>query len=481
MNNPNFGERRRVGLPVAQNDDGDVILLSTGQRSGDSRLEWTALKFRSRPYAVAFLLAAGAAVVQAALLKWWTAGAAATVLYMPAIVGSTLLGPGPGVLALIVSALANWALWKGGLVSGGGLAELALFGASSALTVAVLGSNWRARAPAADPLFKAVQDVSIEGVAIYRATFDRGGRIVDFEYRYANPAACAIMRCRADDIAGARLLQRLPQARDHPQLFARYVRVFETGETSEAEYELGGRWFHSTAAKLGDGLVVTVQDVSARRRADEAQKLLLAELNHRVRNLLASVIAMVVQAERGASSAAELRDELSARLHALSRAHHLLSASAWSEAGVAEVVRSTLEPHLGVEPTRFQIDGASFKVTSDTALALNMALHELATNAMKYGALTAAQGKIAIRWFADPDRPAFVRLIWIESGGPAVSAPERDGFGTRLLSRAFASCGGEAKVRFRPEGVVSELVFARADASPGASGAGSTSSGEGLP
>ena len=76
-------------------------------RSGDFRLEWTALEFRSRPYAVAFLLAAIAAVAQAALLKWWAAGAAATVLYMPAIVGSTLLGPGPGVLALAVSALAD--------------------------------------------------------------------------------------------------------------------------------------------------------------------------------------------------------------------------------------------------------------------------------------------------------------------------------------------------------------------------------------
>jgi two-component sensor histidine kinase len=138
--------------------------------------------------------------------------------------------------------------------------------------------------------------------------------------------------------------------------------VFETGRTSEAEYELGGRWFHSTVARLRDGIVVTVQDVSARKRADEAQKLLLAELNHRVRNLLASVIAMVAQAERGASSAADFRDKLSSRLHALSRAHHLLSASAWSEAGVGDVVRSTLEPHLGADSTRFQIDGDAFKV-----------------------------------------------------------------------------------------------------------------------
>ena len=280
---------------------------------------------------------------------------------------------------------------------------------------------------------------------VYRAALDRAGRVVDFEYRYANPAACAIMRGRPTDIAGRMLLERLPEARDHPQLFPRYVRVFETGRTSEAEYELGGHWFHSTVAKLADGIVVTVQDVSERKRSEEAQKLLLAELNHRVRNLLASVIAMVSQAERGASSPADLRDKLSSRLHALSRAHHLLSAGAWSEAGVAEVVRSTLEPHLIADPLRFHIEGGAFKVTSDTALALNMALHELATNAVKYGALSGSRGKIAIRWFPDPDRRGFARMIWTESGGPPVSEPDRSGFGSRLLGRAFAASGGDVE------------------------------------
>ena len=158
---------------------------------------------------------------------------------------------------------------------------------------------------------------------------------------------------------------------------------------------------------------------------------------------------MVAQSERGASSAADLRDKLSARLHALSRAHHLLSAGAWSEAAVADVVRSTLEPHLGADPARFQIDGGAFKVTSDTALALNMALHELATNAVKYGALAGPEGKIDIRWFPDPVRAGFVRLVWTESGGPVVAEPQRSGFGSRLLGRAFAASDGEAKVRFR--------------------------------
>lgn len=435
-------------------------------------MDWTALKFGSRPYAVAIALVAVAAIAQAAFSQWWDAGAAGGTLYTPAIVGSALLGLGPGALAVALSAFADWALWRGGLVSSGGMAELALFGAGWALSVAIVGSNWRARAPEADPLFKAVQDISMEGVAIYRTVLDRTGRIVDFEYRYANPAAWAIMRGRPANITGAKLLERLPEARDHPQLFPRYQRVFETGKTSEAEYELGGRWFHSTAARLGDGIVVTVQDISARRRADETQKLLLAELNHRVRNLLASVLAMVAQTERGAASAADFRDKLSARLHALSRAHHLLSAGAWSEASVGDVVRSTLEPHLAADPTRFQIDGGALKVTSDTALALNMALHELATNAVKYGALAGPQGRVAIHWFPAPDRPGYLRLIWKEAGGPSVSEPERVGFGTRLLGRAFAASGGEAKVRFLPDGVICETVFATFEATPGAFGAG---------
>ena len=321
---------------------------------------WTALRFRARPYAVALALAGGAAVAQAALSQAWLAGAAAPALYMPAVAGGARFGLGPGVVAVMVSLLAYWLLRGGG--QGGGLAEVALFGACSALTLGIVRSARPARGPEADPLFKAVQDISVEGVAVYRAALDPAGRVVDFEYRYANPAACAIMRGRPTDIAGAMLLERLPEARDHPQLFPRYVRVFESGRTSEAEYELGGRWFHSTVAKLADGIVVTVQDVSERRRSDETQKLLLAELNHRVRNLLASVIAMVAQAERSASSPADLRDKLSSRLHALSRAHHLLSAGAWSEAGVADVVRSTLEPHLGADPMRIQIEGGGFKV-----------------------------------------------------------------------------------------------------------------------
>ena len=111
---------------------------------------------------------------------------------------------------------------------------------------------------------------------------------------------------------------------------------------------------------------------------------------------------------------------------------------------------------------RFLIDGPVVRVSSDAALALNMALHELATNAIKYGALSDQRGHIEIRWELDSDRPGFVLLTWRESDGPPVSTPTGRGFGTRLLERAFAATDGEVQLRFLAEGVYCEMRFASA-------------------
>src|SRR5262249_32039693 len=159
--------------------------------------------------------------------------------------------------------------------------------------------------------------------------------------------------------------------------------------------------------KLEDGLVVTVRDVSARRRDQEVQKLLAQELNHRVKNMLATVTSMTSLSGRGAPSVAEFRDRLLGRLQAMSRAHGLLVSSSWEDASVDEVVRAALEPHMEAEPDRFAVDGPQMMIAPDTALALNMALHELATNAVKYGALAHSGGRIAIGWRIDECAPAF--------------------------------------------------------------------------
>jgi two-component sensor histidine kinase/PAS domain-containing protein len=423
------------------------------------------------PYAIAAAAVLLAATGQFALAAWGGRLGSFAVFY-PAIVAGALLGVGPGALGLALNlAIAwcflTWAAAPAGPWISNGL-EFCLFGLSGAIVVLIISiiSAYRRRRPAlndASQLFKTVQDISLEGVVVYRAALDRNGEVRDFEYRYANSVACAIMMGPGpDDIVGAKLLERLPLAREHAQLFPRYARVFKTGETSEVEYELGGRWFHSTAAKLDDGIVVTVQDVSERRRGEDMQRLLSQEMSHRVKNLFASVIAMANSTVRGVTSTAEFRDKLSARLQALSRAHDLLMAGAWTDAAVGDVVRSTLEPHLQTDAGRFRIDGPKVRVSSDAALALNMALHELATNAIKYGALSDQRGQIDIRWELDADRPGFVRLTWTESGGPPASTPTHRGFGTRLLERAFAATDGEVQLNFLAEGLSCEMRFAGA-------------------
>lgn len=121
-------------------------------------------------------------------------------------------------------------------------------------------------------------------------------------------------------------------------------------------------------------------------------------------------------------------------------------------------MRSTLEPHLQADPSRIAIEGPAIALSADAAIALNMALYELATNAVKYGALSTAQGQVGVVWRLDLDQPGFALLTWSESGGPLVESPGRPGFAARLLEQAFAE-GGGAKLEFALEGVRCEMRF----------------------
>lgn len=396
--------------------------------------------------------------------------------FYPAVLVSALLGVGPGIFAAVSSLLLAWFIllppaFSLALGHAHEVWQLVLFTISAGLIIAVASAyrNAQAARNAANELFKTVQEISSEGLVIYRALRDAVGRAIDLEYRYANPAALGFMtRSDPKRVVGSRLLERLPLAREHPHLFPRYLKVLETGDTSEAEYELGGRWFRSNVAKLQDGLVVTVRDVSAKRRSDEVQRLLAQELDHRVKNMLATVVSMTNLTATGASSATELKEKLLGRFQAMGRAHELLVASSWTDALVGEVVRGTLDPHLQSNAHRFVILGPEVAIEPETALALNMALHELATNAIKYGALSAHHGQVEIRWAPDAQSPSFIRLFWREIGGPPVERPDGNGFGTRLLERAFASLdGGSVCLAYARSGVNCEIVFKAKPNEPG--------------
>jgi two-component sensor histidine kinase len=191
-------------------------------------------------------------------------------------------------------------------------------------------------------------------------------------------------------------------------------------------------------------------------RAAEHQKLLIDELNHRVKNTLATVQSIATQTLRTADTTQDAKDALERRLLALSRAHDVLTRENWEGADLMDVVERALEPYQVHSENRLHITGPHVRLTPRMSLALAMALHELATNAVKYGALSNKSGIIDVSWAVqDGAAPPRLVLQWKEAGGPPVVAPRRRGFGSRLIERSLAQdLDGQVDIAFAPTGVV---------------------------
>ncbi len=192
-------------------------------------------------------------------------------------------------------------------------------------------------------------------------------------------------------------------------------------------------------------------EIEHRRRIERHQNLLLDELNHRVKNTLATVQAIAMQTLKGADAAA--RDTFVARLFALSGQHDLLTMDNWEGASLEGVARRALKSYRDEERERFTVEGPPVHLEPKRALALGMAFHELATNAARYGALSVPTGRVRISWSIDADRK--LQFRWEEQGGPPASAPTRRGFGLRLIEQGLArEIGGQVHLSFAPEGLV---------------------------
>ena len=194
---------------------------------------------------------------------------------------------------------------------------------------------------------------------------------------------------------------------------------------------------------------------TTRRLVDERarQALLNNELNHRVKNTLASVQSLAVQTFGKDDQAKAARQIFEERLLALSRAHDVLTRAAWTAADLGEVVARAMAPFADRGQIKWQ--GPEIPLASQPAIALSMALHELATNAMKYGALSTPVGEIIIGW---ERRDTRLRLNWRETGGPPVEPPAREGFGLRLLKRGLAGeLGGSVEVTFGLNGLSCDI------------------------
>jgi len=198
------------------------------------------------------------------------------------------------------------------------------------------------------------------------------------------------------------------------------------------------------------GAVSAAADVTERHRYEAHLKLLLDELNHRVKNTLAIVQSIANFTLK--TSDPVVRADFEQRLLTLSAVHGLLTEQNWHGASLDAVVRASLKPHLGGARERFSFAGTDVRLKPKSAVAVSMALHELGTNAAKYGALSSGHGSVAVHWTADDGR---FRLSWQESGGPAVAPPQHRGFGTLMIERGLAAeLQGDVRIDYRPSGVV---------------------------
>lgn len=216
------------------------------------------------------------------------------------------------------------------------------------------------------------------------------------------------------------------------------------------------------------GYIGSCIDITARVHAEEQLRLLTAELSHRVKNTLATILSISSQTLRNVDSLPQFKEAFEGRLRALAHTHGLLSAQHWGGTQLSQIVAAVLEPfNGGGEEGRLVAHGDALEVPPKVALTLTLALHELATNALKYGALSNATGKVDVCWGRplDPAAPlntgaesvspsGWLDIRWVESGGPPVKPPNRKGFGCRLFDRTVSyDLGGSVDLTFRPEGV----------------------------
>ncbi|TIL41575.1 CheR family methyltransferase [Mesorhizobium sp.] len=278
--------------------------------------------------------------------------------------------------------------------------------------------------------------------------------------RTFTPAASSFFSLRPSDVG--RPLTELSSQLDYPELKQHIDAVFETGETLNHHLarDNQGRFYMVRINPYRDkdnriqGVVVTLVDVTTLAETEERNRVLISELNHRVKNMLAVVASIANRTRESSESKEEFAEALIGRLHAMSRAYGLLSKERWKEASINELLHQELE---AFSIDRFELDGAEVKLSPQQGLSLSMAIHELATNAAKYGALSKPEGRVVLKWSGEGD---VFTLAWRERHGPPVRKPEVSGFGLSLLQGEIGyRLGGNVETTFDRDGLEVQITF----------------------
>lgn len=421
-------------------------------------------------------VAAGALLASASAP--WLDGAHFIIL-LPAVGAATLLsGPLPGLLAVVLAAGA--AHLYGGDLQATTTSGLAMFAVIAlwdvALISALLAAAQRSQAAlarvevlnsdlqASEARFRDLLEAAPDAIVIS----DSAERIV-----LVNAEAERLFGYDRSDLLGRTVDMLMPERfRDHHRGrisgFAAKGGRRRMGD-GEAMYGLrrDGSEFpiETNLSRLpgsSEGLVcAVVRDLTIRREHQATQSLLILELNHRVKNTLASVQSIVAQTLRTAANPRVFNEALTARIMALSQSHDVLTRNDWSGAHIADIVAEQLKPYERDGDVAFRLSGPDIQLRPNRAVALGMAVGELCTNAGKFGALSAAGGSVEVVWDRlDKDGVPQLRLIWTERGGPPVKPARRRGFGARMITRSLSTgLHGAARIAFDPAGVVCEMEF----------------------
>jgi PAS domain S-box-containing protein len=299
-----------------------------------------------------------------------------------------------------------------------------------------------------------------ENAALGIAEVDRDGRFIS-----VNEARSKLTGHTREELIGQHFayVTQAGSLKSDLDLFARQVAGELDTYTTETQFtrkDGSRRWARVTSTALKDAsgnflyAVRVVEDVTERREADRRQKLLIDELNHRVKNTLATVQSLAWQANRTGASPQEAQERFQERLLALSRTHNLLNETHWEGASLRTILETELGPYM-TAPTRVGIAGPDVHLAPKEAVVLGMAFHELTTNAVKYGALSTATGRIQVDWRIDGwGEEAVLTVDWCELDGPTLKIQPSPGFGSRLLRQTIIrELAGQLDLRFEREGV----------------------------
>jgi PAS domain S-box-containing protein len=301
-------------------------------------------------------------------------------------------------------------------------------------------------------LLREILDAQLETVCRFRA---------DGTILFVNRAYARTLAHEPEDLTGRNLWDFVSgEDQDHVRDMLRHLSPAQPELTIENRFETasGTRWMlwrnHALEFDATGAWSVaqsTGIDITERKELEDRLELLVGELNHRVKNTLMVVQAMAHQTFRNGDAPERQVSTFTNRLSALSGAHDALSRTNWAGARLSEIVRQGL---LICSPDDLRVDiaGPEVLIPASATVSLVMVLHELATNAMKYGALSGLSGRVSVHWAVDGE--GMVEIDWIESGGPAVTPPSRRGFGSRLLTEAVPrQLGGRVKLDYDAEGL----------------------------